>query len=110
MRNKNKKYITYWKDTTITQNTLECFLAFHTVLGGKLSDHRVGEKQTIYRLKEHSLAIETGRHRRIWLPREDRLCTLCPQREVETELHFLFHCEDFADIQAIFFCKKRKQI
>ena len=46
---------------------------------------------TMYRLSEHSLAIEKGR-RQTWLSREDRLCAHCPQNEVETELHFLTSC------------------
>ena len=36
------------------------------------------------------LNIETGRFRNIKL--EERLCTLCDQQEVESELHFLFDC------------------
>ena len=36
------------------------------------------------------LNIETGRFRNIKL--EDRICTLCDQQEVESELHFLFEC------------------
>ena len=58
---------------------------------------------TRYRLSDHSLAIETGRHRQTWLPREDRLCQLCPQRELETEEHFLLHCNLYDDIRATFF-------
>ena len=43
---------------------------------------------TTYRLSEHCLAIEKDCWQ-IWLSREDRLCAHCPQKEVETELHFL---------------------
>ena len=39
----------------------------------------------MYRLREHSLAIEIGLHRQTWLPKEERLCSQCQQREVETE-------------------------
>ena len=39
----------------------------------------------MYRLSEHSLSIETGRHRQTWLPKEERLCSQCQQREEETE-------------------------
>jgi hypothetical protein len=42
---------------------------------------------TMHRLSEHSLAIERGRGWQTWLSREDRLCSQCPQNEVETELY-----------------------
>ena len=48
---------------------------------------------TMYRLSEHSLAIEKGRRRQTWISREDRLCSHCPQNEVETELQFLTSCQ-----------------
>ena len=48
---------------------------------------------TMYRLSEHSHAIEKGRRRQTWLSREDRLCAHCPKNEVETELHFLTSCK-----------------
>ena len=37
-----------------------------------------------YRLSEHSLAIEKGRHRKTWLPVEERLCNHCTTAEPET--------------------------
>ena len=59
----------------------------------------------MYRLHDHQLAIETGRHRQSWLPREDRLCSLCSRGEVETEGHFLLKCDKYKDIRASFFPK-----
>ena len=58
---------------------------------------------TRYRLSEHSLAIEKGRHRQTCIPREDRLCTHCTQNEVETELHFLTICPLYQDIRDTYF-------
>jgi hypothetical protein len=57
----------------------------------------------MYRLSEHSLAIEKGRRRQIWLSREDRLCAHCPQNEVETELHFLSSCQMYDHIRDTYF-------
>ena len=34
---------------------------------------------TKYRLRAHSLAIETGRHRKTWLPKEERLSQQCEE-------------------------------
>jgi hypothetical protein len=47
----------------------------------------------MYRLSEHSFAIERSRRRQTWLSSEDRLCAHCPQNVVETELHFLTSCQ-----------------
>ena len=57
----------------------------------------------MYRLRDHNLTIETGRHRQTWLPKEDRLCPHCTQHEVETELHFLTTCPNYTQIRETFF-------
>ena len=48
---------------------------------------------TKLRISGHKLAIETGRHS--GTPREERKCTLCNLKEVETEFHFLLTCPFF---------------
>ncbi len=53
----------------------------------------------MYRLSEHSLAVETGRRRQTWLSREDRLCSHCMLGVTETELHFLTECPKYTDIR-----------
>ena len=55
---------------------------------------------TKYRLSNHCLRIETGRHERVFnvsgksdpLPRQDRLCLYCNLDSVESEVHFLLEC------------------
>ena len=44
---------------------------------------------TKFRLSNHRLAIETGRHNNT--PLEMRFCTFCPDK-IEDETHFLFEC------------------
>ena len=61
-------YITYWKETTKTQNKLKCYLTLkrNFILANYLStvkDPKLRKALTMYRLSEHSLAIEKGRHR-----------------------------------------------
>ena len=68
-----------------------------------MTDEKLRKTLTMYRLSDHSLAIETGEHRQTWLPREDRLCQLCPQRQVETQTHFLLQCRTYQDIRTRFF-------
>lgn len=45
------------------------------------------------RCSDHPLEVEKGRNRNI--PRENRLCKLCLQKEIETEEHFLTKCTFF---------------
>jgi len=46
--------------------------------------------ETNYRLKSaHSLALETGRYKKTWLPKEERRHQQCEGTSVETELHLL---------------------
>ena len=59
------------------------------------SDQNLSKTLTKYRLSEHSLAIEKGRHRKTWLPVEERLCNHCTTTEPETELHFLTKCKKY---------------
>ena len=53
----------------------------------------------MYRLSEHHLAIERGRHKQTWLPREERLCSQCSLGAVETEVHFLTECHKYETIR-----------
>ena len=68
-----------------------------------VTDPKLRKALTMYRLSEHSLAIEKGRRRQTWLSREDRLCAHCPQNEVETELHFLTSCPMYDHIRETYF-------
>ena len=43
------------------------------------------------------LKVETGRF--IGTPIELRLCELCPESEIEDELHFLLHCEHYNEFR-----------
>ena len=96
MKKCKDNYLTHEKESTKTQSNLGCYLAFNR-------EYTVAEYLTTvtdpnlrkYRLSEHGLAIERGRHRQTWLSREDRLCAYCPQNEVETKLLLLSHPDLF---------------
>ncbi len=103
-------YITYWKDATKIQKKMELYL--HLKRDYKpaeylscIKDHKLRKIVTKYRLSDHCLAIERGRHRQRWQPREQRLCSLCSQKELETEEHFLLHCDYYHNIRAAYFPK-----
>ena len=85
-----------------SHSKLECFLALnreYTVAEylTTVTDLNFRKALTMYRLSEHSLAIEKG------CCREDRLCAHCPQNEVETELHFLTSCQMYDHIRDTYF-------
>lgn len=108
-------YINYWTSKTKTQSKLQCYLALnrkYTVAEylSTVTDEKLRKTLTMYRLSDHSLAIETGRHRQTWLPTEDRLCQLCPHRQVETETHFLIHCSKYENIRGQFFSKIKQHV
>ena len=48
---------------------------------------------TKIRCSDHQLQVEKGRHHNV--PRENRICKLCPLDEMETEDHFLMRCTFF---------------
>ncbi len=98
------KYITHWTNTIKNQHKLECYSALNreytaAIYLSTVSDVRLRKTLTMYRLSEHSPAVETGRRRQTWLSREDRLCSHCMLGEIETELHFLTECTQYKDIR-----------
>ncbi len=58
---------------------------------------------TKYRLSEHSLYVETGRHKQSWRARELRLCSHCTDGLIEDELHFLTECNKYKHIRDAYF-------
>ena len=110
MKQQKLNYTNYWNIQTQNQNKLECYLALkrqYTVADylTTVKNDKLRKTLTKYRLSEHSLAIETGRHRQTWLPREERLCSHCDKQEIETELHFLIQCDKYQLIRELFFPK-----
>ena len=110
MKQAKKSYLEYWNDLTKTQNKLDCYRALKTDY--KLAEYLFSVRDTKqrqiltkYRLSDHTLAIEKGRHRNTWLPKEQRICGHCKTGEVETEMHFLLHCEKYSEIRAHYFSK-----
>ena len=56
----------------------------------------VRQKVTKFRLSNHRLAIETGRHNGLKI--EQRVCSFC-QDKIEDEAHFLFQCPTFRHLR-----------
>ena len=56
---------------------------------------------TKYRLSDHCLMIEKGRHKWPLVPREERYCPFCTST-VESEIHFLTQCSAYKDRTELF--------
>ncbi len=100
-------YLEHWDQETQTQSKLQFYrtLKSHYELEDYLQSVRDTKQRRIltkYRLSEHRLAIETGRHRKSWLPGEQRVCVHCETGEIETETHFLLHCHKYLSIRNIY--------
>ena len=53
---------------------------------------------TKLRVSAHSLAIETGRYKRPYLPASERFCKCCSV-EIEDETHFLLYCPLYRELR-----------
>ena len=115
MNQSKKNYLEHWDDQTKSQSKLECYLSLKRdyELAEYLStvrDTRQRQILTKYRLSDHSLAVEKGRYKQAWLPREQRLCGHCTTGEVETEMHFLLYCPKFEQIRKGYFLQFSNKI
>ncbi len=83
-------YIQLWKERTKDQSRLQCYLKLnreYSLVSVRNITHRHLLRK--YRLSDRQLAIERGRHKKTWLPKEERICNECRSGSVETEEHFL---------------------
>ena len=58
----------------------------------QIKNTKLRQKLTKFRLSNHKLMIEVGRHMRPIVNKEDRICPLC-HLEVEDEIHFMARCK-----------------
>ena len=101
-----EKYTSYWNYITHSQHKVEIYLTLnrqYTVAEylTTVTAKNLTKTLTVYRLSDHSLAVEKGRHHQTWPPIEDRLC--CDEGAIETELHFLTQCHKYRNIWEKFF-------
>ena len=57
-----------------------------------------------FRVSAHNLAIETGRHQKPKIPKENRICVFCTSRHIDNEIHLLIDCEFHINERNILFC------
>ena len=68
-----------------------------------ITNDKLLKELAAFRLSAHNFDIELGRHSNV--PRENRLCRLCPMQIVESEYHYLLVCPLYGDIRRQFLTK-----
>ena len=95
-------YITEWKQGMSACTSLSLYREIKVDFSIseyllKIYSPKLRKVLTQIRLSSHCLCIETGRHRSV--PRHERLCTLCNERDVEDEYHFTIKCPIYSEIR-----------
>ena len=80
---------------------LRTYAIFKTKIGfegylSEIKEYKIRTQVSKLRLSDHTLLIETGRHKKI--PKEMRVCPFCPKL-VENEFHFLLICPTYTIIR-----------
>ncbi len=88
------------------QNKLQCYSTLNrtTKFANYLLIKPFKERQILskYRLNDHDLEIERGRHRQTWSEREQRICRHCDLQQIEDEKHFLMMCPKYLHVRETF--------
>ena len=66
----------------------------------QIPNFKVRQNYTKFRVSNHSLNIEKGRHNKI--PKELRFCPFC-SKQIETEIHFLIQCDSYKEPRQVLF-------
>lgn len=108
VKQSKSNYLEHWNAQIKTQNKLEVYRALKTndkceEYLSTVRDRKQRQIVTKYRLSDHSLDIEKGRHKKSWSPKEQRICGHCTTDEVETEVHFLLKCPKYESEPRAFF-------
>ncbi len=88
------------------QHKLQCYSTLNrtTTFANYLLIKPFKERQILskYRLSDHDLEIERGRHRQTWTEREQRICRHCDLQQIEDEKHFLMMCPKYLHVRETF--------
>ena len=70
-----------------------------------ITDFKLRRQLSRFRLSNHNLHIEKGRHAKPKTPVEQRLCNVCNNKMIEDEFHFICVCKKYDDLRDYFFKK-----
>ena len=64
----------------------------------KIKNLNYRKSLTKFRLSNHDLTIEAGRHKKTKIPKQERFCPFCIN-SVEDEIHFLINCPTYNNLR-----------
>ena len=96
------QYFEKWKVDISSSSKLQFFSIFKDNYEVEPYLNTIGNfdqrrQYTKLRISNHKLAIESGRFHKTSI--EDRLCTLCNDHKIESEIHMLYNCAYFGDLR-----------
>ena len=84
-----------------TYCTFKCVFKMESYLLD-LPDFKMRKLLTRFRISNHCLSIEKGRHTKPKTPVEKRICIVCDTKAIEDEDHFLCKCPLYTDLRREF--------
>ena len=111
MRKLENNYLNFWEEEINTSMKLDFYRLYKTgfCTGSYvdiLRNTQIRKDFIKFCISNHNLCIEVGRHCKPKVPREERLCKVCVQNEIEDEIHLLFHCTKYEYIRKQFIAKQ----
>lgn len=96
------QFLQTWSDNVQNSSKLILYKQFKTSFGYEfyldiINLRKYRNALASFRAGAHDLEIEKGRYLKI--PKHERLCKLCIEKEIEDEYHFLFICNAYQDIR-----------
>ena len=108
-----QKYVNYWYESindNILHPKLRTYCQFKKLFCMEpyllnITDFKLRRQLSKFRLSNHNLHIEKGRHVKPKTPVEERLRNICKRILIEDEFHFICVCEQYTDLRDYFFNK-----
>ena len=96
-----KRNIVFWRHSLEHSKKLELYKVFNdeyptSAYLHQLRNFNKRRNSVKFKISNHKLIIELGRHLTDHMPRESRLCPLCKSDQVENETHFLLQCSKYS--------------
>ena len=106
-------FISYWK-SRISNPSVEKKLSLYAKIKREFtiepySNLPFKDRQIIAKIicVSHKLKVETERHQDQYIPREERICSLCTLNKVEDEGHFIAECCAYDQVRLKHFGRKK---
>ena len=95
LKNIENNYLKFWQGEITASKKLDFYRKFKQDFSVSsyiyiLRNRGTRKSFVKFYLSNHKLCIESGRHRRPVLPREERVCAVCKNNEIEDETHTVY--------------------